>query len=301
MLTALSLDSLGTILEDYDPDARIKWLLGDRTSYPKAKKPRKASFNTDFTVLMLTVLTQVMPAGKEDMPDYSSELTVALQTYYYAVASPRSDNRYVRVLRGETDTGAAMPVGMILGMYSAAIFADRAFLYTLVEEACKCLTMKSRDRDDVKFYAFLCYRLACDGYFGYAYFKELMAHKVVPPFLYKVFKDMMRQHDDVDYLSEPFVVHQPECCLSEAERVISESMFYMCRVDSSYAKEVLPSGPKDQLADVFTSETSNLADVGFVYGGICTLSEQNYSLVTKPLREGVGSRRVVEDFFRYVQ
>lgn len=301
MLTALAMDSLGTIFEDYDPDARIRWLRSERVTYPKSKKPRRASFNTDFMVLLLTVMTQVMPTSQEDMQDYRDEVNVALQNYYYAVASPRSDNRYVRMLRGETGTGVAIPTGMLLGMYSAAIFADRVFLYTLVDETCRCLSMKSRDKDDVKFYAFLCYRLAIDGYFGYAYFKELMAHKLVPPFLYRVFKNMMDKHQDVDYLSEPFWALDVNSGLTAAETVITESMFYMCRVDASFSKEVLPSGPKDQLAEVLTSETSGLADIGFVYGGVCTLSEQNYSLITKPLREGVAARRTVEDFFRYVQ
>lgn len=301
MLTALAMDSLGTIFEDYSPDARIRWLQGDRNSYPKTKKPRKASFNTDFMVLMLAVMTQVMPTTVDDMEDYQTEFQVALNQYYYAVASPRSDNRYVRVLRGDTNTGLSIPVGMFVGMYSAVVFADRSFLYALVDATCKTLCLKSRDRDDVKFYAFLCYRLAIDGYFGHSYFKELMAHKVVPSFIYKVFKNMMASHIDVDYLSEPYIVHQPSCCFSVAESVITESMFYMSRVDASFNRDILPSGPKDQLAEVFTSETSGLADIGFVYGGICTLSEHNYSLITKPLRENVGVRKVVDDFLKYVQ
>lgn len=299
MLTALAMDSLGTILEDYKPGERLKWLGGERTSYPKTRKPRKASFNTDFTVLMLTVFTQVMPTEKEDVLFYRDELSLALQNYYYAVASPRSDNRYVRVLRGESDTGIVLPVGMLLGMYAAVMFVDRAYLYDLVDVTCRAMSLKSRDRDDVKFYAFLSYRLANDGYFGYQYFKELLSHKVVPPFVYRLFKEIMAHHSDVEYLAEPFETHaQPG--LSYAEHSLTEAMFYMCRVDSSYPKDVLPSGPKDQLADVFTSDTG-LADIGFLYGGLCTLSEQNYSLVTKPIREGVYSRKAVEEFFKYVQ
>ena len=299
ILTALAMDSLGTILEDYKPGERLKWLSGDRTSYPKTKKPRKASFNTDFTVLMLAVFTQVIPTERDDLPYYRDELTLALQNYYYAVASTKSNNRYVRVLRGETDTGIVLPVGLILGMYAAVTFADRGFLYELVDVTCKCMSLKGRDKDDVKFYAFLSYRLANDGYFGYQYFKELLSHKVVPPFVYRLFKEIMAHHCDVEYLVEPFETHT-HAGLSYAEHSLTEVMFYMCRVDSKYPKEVLPSGPKDQLADVFTSETG-LADIGFLYGGLCTLSEQNYSLVTKLIREGVSSRKIVEEFFRYVQ
>lgn len=299
MLTALAMDSLGTILEDYKPGERLKWLSGERTSYPKPRKVRKASFNTDFTVLMLTVFTQVVPTEKEDILLYREELSLALQSYYYAVASPRSNNRYVRVLRGESDTGIVLPVGMLLGMYAAVMYVDRAYLYDLVDVTCKAMSLKSRDQDDVKFYAFLSYRLANDGYFGYQYFKELLSHKVVPPFVYRLFKEIMAHHCDVEYLTEPFYVHtQPG--LSYAEQSLTEAMFYMCRVDSGFPKDVLPSGPKDQLADVFTSDIE-LSDIGFLYGGLCTLSEQNYSLVTKPLREGVYSRKTVDEFFKYVK
>lgn len=300
MLTALAMDSLGTILEDYSPDDRVQWLQGDRNTYPKAKKPRRASFNTDFMILMMAVMAQVSPSSLDDLLEYRDELQLALNTYYYAVASPRSDNRYVRTLRGESNTGIAIPVGMFLGMYAAVVQSDRSFLYALVDETCRGIGLKNRDRDDVRMYAFLACRLAQDGYFGYTSLRELMAHRAVPPFLFNTLKHMMRHHVNVEYLSEPYVAAVVVHGCSSAEVVITESMFYMCRVDASFPRHVLPSGPKDQLVEVFTSEANALADIAFVYGGLCTLSEQNYSLLTKPLRESVPARKIVDDFFRYV-
>jgi hypothetical protein len=299
LLTALVMDTLGVLFSDFKSAEIKSWLQTDRTVLPKSKRTRKASFNTDFSVLLLHVFKQTTPIFSEDLHDYKRELTEALQIYYYAVGSMKSDNRYVRTVRGEPNTGISLPVGLLLGMYASCVFMERSMLYDLVEVTCRCLGLKSRDRDDVRMLAFLSYQLANHGYFGYQHFQELFSHRAVPAFMYRICRELMRNHSDLEYLSEPFASH---VCgsMSYAEYVTVESMYYLCRVDSSFLKELLPSGPKDQLIHVFHTQGADLADVAFIYGGLCTLSEQNYSLVTKPLREGVSARRIVDDFFQAI-
>lgn len=298
MLTALSMDVLGTILSTYTPENRLKWLAGARTSYPAFNHKRRASFNTDCTVLLLSVFMNITPVQLSDLDEYRDELRRAFEQYYSAVESPNSTNPYVQLTRGVSDTGIAIPLGMIIGMYAAVALVDRTFLYSLISTTCKALGLSKEDQRDTKLYAFLAYRLSIDGYFGYSYFKELIAHNVIPAIVYKVFKDMMVHCNDEEYLVEPF---DSEIDISVTERPIVQSLYYLCRVDSSFPREVLPSGPKDQLSEIFTATGVNLANVSYVYGGLCTLSEQNYSLVTKPLRENTSARKVVDEFFQYMR
>lgn len=299
MLTALAMDALGTILENYPEARRMEWLAGDRTSFPKVVKGRRASINTDMLVLLATVLERIVPGEDVDMAEYVDELAMALRNYHAVVVVPGSQNRYIRSLGGESDTGIAMPVGFTLGVYAACASLHRAALHRLVEDTCCVMQLCHKDSADVGLFAFLAYRLLNDGYFGYVAMRELFAHGCVPPLADRMVRDIMCHHADIDYLCEPFACHSMEEP-TYSEAVLAEAMFYMCRVDLGSPRTVLPSGPKDQLGEVFTSDECDLADIGFVYGGYCTLSEQGYSLVTKPLREGTPGRKVVEDFFRFV-
>lgn len=297
-LTSLALDSIGTIFEDYSKEERDAWFSGARTAYPKSKKVRKASFNSDFVVVMMLSLMQSLPLRLEDMCAYDDDLTTFLQSYYYMVASPRTDNRYVLSLQGQSDTGIVFSIAMCLGVYAACMGIQRDMLIMLVTTVAKKVGLHRRDWPSALALAYLSYRLLREAYFGYTYFTELLAQNMVPPFAYSVFTEMMENHHNVGYLSQSFSTHK-RVGVSNTEDTIMRAMYHMCRVDLGCHKTLMPSGPKDQLHDLFDddSDKHRFADFGFVYGGLCTLSEQLYSLVTKPLREGVVSRQVVDDFF----
>jgi len=301
LLTAMAFDALGSALEPYSPKQRVNWFGGERVML-KRNARRVGTFNTQFMLLLLQTLAFTNPIEEDMCKEYESDLKSVLGYYVEQVNQSRTHNRYILMLRGAEDTGISISVGMAIGYYGAMLggtFEVLPLLESLCDSTASAVRLKSADRKDAYLYAVNIARLVRAGYFCAEHLEELVIHGVVPKSLDKFVKHLIDEHDNPSVFEGAFKGEHSNAT-TQAQKVLAEVFYYMCRVNLQHGSKEVPSTPRQQLPDIFGSPLSGLTDLAFVYGGVCTASEQNHTLLPNTYRENVGGAELVDELFNYV-
>jgi hypothetical protein len=300
LLTALSLDALGSAYEQMPSTERIAWIDGGRVVLPRGAR-RTGTYNTDMVMILLTVFYTHRPEPEEPTAEITSYLRKVLRGYLEAVQAPRSTNAYVLALENVHNTMLGIPIGVVIGYY-VALNSDEsqtvAYIDHLLLIVKDVVPMSATNVDEARCVAVMLTSLLYDGYFGKDTIQQLYRYNAVPSALSMFFDNLLKHIFDADWMSPHFTHISLPSRMSYAQRVIAESVYYMARVSTQYDLDVLASNPKKQLIDIFNYPYTLLPDIAFVYGAICTSSEHGYSLVPKPLRLAIDSKHAVTDLIQ---
>lgn len=295
LLTALALDALGSAYESFDAKRRTEWLFGGKANLPRGAR-RIGSYNTDMLMLILRVLYSAQPMSAADSPELKATLKLALATYTEVVSGARSTNPYYLATRHQYNTCVALPVGVAVGYY-VALHAYSDDWHTLLNEiiavVASVMPFNAPLLEELRFVAVLMIRLLHLGYFGHAQIDEMHKYNAVPNGLRTFFQDLYAHEYDAVWLNRAFVSVSLPHRTTYGQRVIAEATFYLARVATQYEQQVLASNPRQQLASIFTHAYTQLPDIAFMFGAMCTASEHGYALVPKPFRLAVEAKHSV--------
>lgn len=290
ILTAVAMDALGTTLAELPEADRVKWCYSDKLSFPKHphKKPNNvgSEMSSIFTAV-LSALATINPVDENDLPDTLNEI--------------RTEFEIRESVIDQLQTESAYPLALAAAIGYYAVLSETSFRIAtrLIVQIFEAFAIPESSLRGTVLFAFAVYRLVQSGYFGHQQLQEFLDESMVPESLQAFVERLMDHHLDADFLQLPFSVHYVEN-LNQVERAVAESFYYMSRIATAYPKKVLLATPRDQLVEVFTSDVNHPSALGFVFGAICTASEQQHPLITKQLREATELRSALDECLTYI-
>lgn len=300
ILTALALDAVGhSFSTGHSLEEKSKWCLGDRTILPRNKRDRastgKGGPNTELFCLVFMSLAESNPIDPHDIDDYLNDLYTILERYE-TLADAKSP--YMRMLRGKQADGLLIPVAIAIGYYTAINSLPLIVFFNFCERIFKVFRAKDSEYDAALLLAFFIHRLSHAGYFGYYILDEANDYGLLAGKFGNGIKEMMEHNLDHEYLSQ----FRPELAkgCTYTQIAMLNVVLLMLRVDTAYPKELLCSLPREQIPLVFNTNGIEEADMGFIFGSVCTASEHKHPLVPKPLRESVFNCGLVDSALSYV-
>lgn len=187
-------------------------------------------------------------------------------------------------VKGTTDENIIFGTSIAVGLYCALIDLDQDETIEMVNAAIYCFGIVNGNCSVYYYLALTIYQLINDGYLRPQHFDDLARLNLMSgQFLtalswlnvYAFYKDTYHKGA---YMSAPLEIVSP---LTYAERVTAMSVFYLFQSFSGYGKK-----PRFAVEEfVGNTPMLNEADVLFVYSALCTASEHQYLLFTKPLQE----------------
>jgi hypothetical protein len=310
ILTGMVLDTVGFALEDYAHEDQVKWCIGRRDFVPRHLKNTllngRGSFNSSMFTLVFKSLAESAPEGAEDVRYAVGDLKEYLSGYLGVVKADRPVllSRWAAQTQ-DNDTGLVIPVALAVGYYCAIAEFDSLTFFILLDRVLDVFDLDHQTRITGTAAGFLCFNLLYEGYYCGEALDTLLQYGVVPEALH-VFVEHLRDtlflEDSaliVEALSLPFGYFR-ESNLAYSQRLLGTVMFYMARVGTGFLKQTLRSLPRDQIMHVMTSPNLVPADAGFLFGMVCTASEQEHPLVIRPLRESVEHRRTLDEALKFL-
>lgn len=306
------MDMIGLALSGYDTEARRLYLATDKTVFPAHKDLQKTfnnkgSFNSNFSLYLLEKLADFCPVEFNDIFEFAEFLKDNTNSYhnfvhqYDFIVSDVSheyafDKYFKQYLSSESpkDEGIVISIAIIAGLYTAYIDQDVLFLLTLFDSMCDVYSVPKQ----LQMLAYIIYRLCYTGYFGYHMMEEVIDSSLVDESFDEFFSLLVEHNIDREFLSKPFDDKLVKTN-TYSEQLLAETLFYMCRVDAAYRTENFKSLPREQLFEIYTSRKYP-ADLAFLFGVLCTVSEQMHPLIPKNLRECNPYTEVVESVLSYL-
>lgn len=292
ILTAMAMDTVGYALSGHSRDDRIKWCYGDKISYPKHKKDQslnaKVSPNSRLFTIVLEGIANINPLEIEDIYETVGEIQKNVTSSKFFTRSLVS-----------ADGCLAIPVAAAVAYYTALAGLDRTFYLELIRNVFARFHVPSVVAKPSVMFGYVLAGLLVEGFFDLNWMLELKNEGLIPERMSSFMRRLMDGAMDAEFLRgvfDPGYVEKLNC----VERVLAESLYLMTRVSTAYPKAVLNSTPRDQIVEVFTSEASDSADMGFVFGALCTASEHGHPLTTKQLREAVEMRPRITESLSYI-
>lgn len=183
---------------------------------------------------------------------------------------------------GTTAENITFGTAISLGLYCAMVEMEQDEFIQMINNAIVSFQISKHDCSVYYYLALTTYQLINDGYLRPQHFDDLSRLNLMSGnFLtalswlnvYAFYKDTY-----CNGLLAPLEIMAP---LTYAERVAAMSVFYLFQSFSGYGKK-----PRFAVEE-FVGNTPMLdeADVLFVYSALCTASEHQYLLFTKPLQE----------------
>lgn len=183
---------------------------------------------------------------------------------------------------GTTAENITFGTAIALGLYCAMVEMEQDEFIRMINNAIVSFQIAKHDCSVYYYLALTTYQLINDGYLRPQHFDDLSRLNLMSGnFLtalswlnvYAFYKDTYCSD-----LLAPLEIMSP---LTYAERVAAMSVFYLFQSFSGYGKK-----PRFAVKE-FVGNTPMLdeADVLFVYSALCTASEHQYLLFTKPLQE----------------
>lgn len=178
-----------------------------------------------------------------------------------------------------TDENVIFGTSIALGLYCSLVELDQDNLITMINSAIVTFGISKNDCSIYYYIAITTYQLMNDGYLRPQHFNDLSRLNLVSGNLLTALSWLnVYAFCRVTYTTIPTELLVP---LTYAERITIMSLYYLFQSFSGYGKK-----PRFAVED-FVSNTPALhqSDLLFVYSAICTASEHQYLLFTKPLQE----------------
>lgn len=187
-------------------------------------------------------------------------------------------------LTGTTDENIVFGTSIALGLYCAMVELDQDELIAMINVAIQSFGVSKHDYSVYYYLALTTHQLINDGYLRPQHFDDLTRLNLISGHFLTVLSwlNVYAFYKDT-YTIGAFAAAPQEllASLTYAERVTAMSVFYLFQSFSGYGKK-----PRFAVEE-FVGNTPMLheADVLFVYSALCTASEHQYLLFTKPLQE----------------
>lgn len=187
-------------------------------------------------------------------------------------------------LVGTTDENILFGTSIALGLYCALIELDQDETIEMVNAAISTFGVLKSNCSVYYYLTLTMHQLINDGYLRPQHFDDLTRLNLISGHFLTVLSwlNVYAFYKDT-YTVGAFATAPQEllASLTYAERVVAMSVFYLFQSFSGYGKK-----PRFAVEE-FVGNTPMLheADVLFVYSALCTASEHQYLLFTKPLQE----------------
>lgn len=302
ILTSLALDTVGNSFDSgYTPEERQAWYKGERTEFPPNLKISEItpSFNSELFIVTLLSLAESTPVHVDDLQTALEELEKVYDSY-------ATRSKYLEKIGGKyykyltTDRYIGIPilsVSIAVAYYSAFVGLQNLTFLSLCEKILNLFSFVDEDYEASLFISFIIYRLVSAGYFCYESLEETIDHKLISGQFERVIKTLMKNHLNAKFL-RTFDFSLVDG-LEYLQRILCYVVFLMLRVGTAYPKTKLQSLPREQVPDLFNYDRVSYADMGFIYGAICTVSEQLHPLIPQSLRESAPFSDVVDSALDY--
>jgi hypothetical protein len=181
--------------------------------------------------------------------------------------------------KGTTDENIVLGTSLALGLYCSLSDLDQDDLIKMVNSAITAFGVTKHDCSVYYYLAITAYQLINDGYLRPQHFDDLSRLNLVSGNLLTALSWLnVYAFCRITYTDVPVELLSP---LTYSERITVMSLYYLFQSFSGYGKK-----PRFAVED-FVGNTPALgtADLLFVYSALCTASEHQYLLFTKPLQE----------------
>ena len=286
-ISAVVGDALGRTLNHYNYPERSyvigEWVKTSRGEYPEHRlhpeQTGKPSLNTEVMYLTLELLADSTPLTPRTVTEFEEYYRDLIEPYL----QEREDHQVL--------VGSTLALGYYNGLMSLRSDANIPLLDKLTEMVYSPIAEASGWHGDnaaaMRTLVYLMRKLVVDGYFGRRVVERAIDNGVCNGELAAVLDTFNKLHLNSKFIfsemPDPFYLED----LSYFESLIVLACFYLYKIDSG-AKTI--KRPRFMLEDMVKVDGYGLQDFLMIFSALCTVSEHNYLLFVKPLRDGVELR-----------